>query len=74
MSCKTLNFPNLAGKYLNFPNLAGKIWDFQNKFKIMLRFLFVDSKLKLLVTKSSSQNFSLVSRCDSFDALTALVF
>ena len=25
VSCKILNFPNLAGKILNFPNLAGKI-------------------------------------------------
>ena len=30
VSCKILNFLNLAVKYLNFPNLGGKIWKIQN--------------------------------------------
>ena len=46
VSCKILNFPNLADNILNFPNPAGKILNFPNPADKILNFPILQQDLE----------------------------
>ena len=64
MSCKILNFPNLAGKNLNFPNLAGKILNFPSLASKILNFPNLAGKIWNFPNVARRQDMEFSKSCN----------